>query len=125
MGTGLVGGESRSGAFKTPLKLEHATPQLTHCGFLLPLLLHGWLLVELAATDLGKDAGLLAFLLETLESAIDRLAFFHSDGGHGWRFTSLPARGGHRGVVVVSPRPQVKEDCEGGEPASFSLRLAL
>src|SRR5262249_22649008 len=47
---------------------------------LLPL--HGGLLVVLPLADLRQDAGLLGRLLEALESALDRLAFLHSDTRH-------------------------------------------
>src|SRR5262249_61477738 len=47
---------------------------------LLPL--HGGLLVVLPLADLGQDAGLLGRLLESLQRALDRLAFLHSDTGH-------------------------------------------
>jgi hypothetical protein len=46
------------------------------------------LLVKLALAELGKDAGLLAFLLETFQSALDRLIVVNLDGNQ--KITPLP-----------------------------------
>jgi hypothetical protein len=48
-------------------------------GLRLPLATDAGLLVTLAALDLGQDTCLLDLLLETLQSALDRLIFANAD----------------------------------------------
>ena len=66
--------------FEFGLNLHEAAAVLASRGFVGAFALDTGLLVELTLAKLGKDAGLLAFFLEALQSAFDRLIVVNFDG---------------------------------------------
>src|SRR5690606_29988375 len=95
--------KSGSDVLETLLQLQHATTQFADRGLLLALAAHRRLLEILAAADLGGNAGLLTFLLEALEGAINGFAFFKDDSGHEKRFTCLSGPVGQWGAGQRHP----------------------
>src|SRR5688572_5348763 len=87
----------------------HALVAALHRGGMLALALGGGLLVELAGTQLRKEAGFLDGALEAAERHVERLVFLDSDNRHwaGWSGGERPGlcdRGTTHNIRILQPR---------------------